>query len=364
MIKTLNEIRDIQSMIGGDEGIYVYGAGRVSAAFMLTVSNQYNELMDRIERIIVSNKSLNPDYVMGIRVDAACSIIDKPIGYLVIATLESSHESIIRFLSRCNVKEVFLISDKLYKDMCKAGGDFEIDIVSNNQLYRNELNNQIAFIGQEIIWGMNFNNAIAESKWCLKRDFAPVGMAVGYYYLYILYRALDSGRFNSFLDVGMGQTSKMFSQYLQFNRDTNLVIVESDPGWIEFFKHNIDMEKAEILGLDCEIEKTELGSVRIYKDFEQTLKDRKFDIISIDGPFGGDMRDWSRIDILSILPDCLKESWMILYDDISRAGEMNTFNRILEILDMSGIPHSYAIHHGKNSFGIITSTDNRFFCKV
>ena len=63
--------------------------------------------------------------------------------------------------------------------------------------------------------------------------------------------------------------------------------------------------------------------VRAYKGFEDRFKEEKFDLISIDGPFGYDMKELARIDALRILPNALAPSFTIMVDDYNRKGEQN-----------------------------------------
>lgn len=121
----------------------------------------------------------------------------------------------------------------------------------------------------------------------------------------------------------------------------------------------------KLIMLECEMHHTEYDEdVRIYKSFKKKLSDKRFDVISIDGPYGGDMTMQSRVDILSILPECLAESWILFVDDLNRTGEKNTFEQIKKLFDEMGIKYESAVHNGSNSFGIITSIDNRYYCRV
>lgn len=384
IIKKLSQISELLSVFSDNENLKLYGAGRVTNALLACVFSHDIENLDRIDRIVVSDKTNNPENIMGIKV---CSLDDVSVGKMdtvIVSTFEQYQQDIVDHLNKYSVGKVFLINDALYRDILKSLKCFEVDVISTLQTVNNELKNtkkiiqklltekvdlrnrliKIENAEREVFWATNFNNMIKESEWCIKRDFAPTGMAVGFYYLYILYKALDSGKFDSFLDIGLGQTTKMFSQYSKYIKKNSLTVIESDEEWACFFEKNIDMSYTDILILPCKMERKEDDEVRVYEGFDEKLKDKLFDIISIDGPYGGDMHNMSRLDILSILPDCLKKSWIILVDDLSRIGEKNTFQKILALLDASNIKYTYAIHHGSNSFGVITSLDNRFFCKI
>lgn len=395
--KRLETLEEVYSVVEVETShVYIYGAGRVSYALIKALASHNKNILMRISALVVSNKALNPDRILGIKVISISEAEHEHINSIIVAAFEDAYDKIFAELLSLGIKKVFLITEKAYCQMCNESESYEIDSIGSIQLCKNEitrlkvnyndwsvktrrnlldLDKKIEIVRgeaqrteetiREVIWGMNFDNAIKECSWCKRKDFAPTGMAVGYYYLYILFKALDSGHFASFLDIGMGQTTKLFSQYVRYDMKTNLTVVESDSEWVDFFKGNIEPEYMNLVLLDCEYSDFEKEKgVRTYKSFRERLSKSKFDIISIDGPYGGDMDEWSRVDVLSLLPDCLAESWIILVDDISRKGEKNTFNRILKLLEENEIRHTYAVHHGSNSFGVITSEDNRFYCRV
>ena len=69
-----------------------------------------------------------------------------------------------------------------------------------------------------------------------------------------------------------------------------------------------------------------VGSTNVtkYVGFDEKLKEKSFDLMMIDGPYGYRSPDYSRVDILSILPDCLNDEFVILMDDCDRKGEQRT----------------------------------------
>lgn len=231
------------------------------------------------------------------------------------------------------------------------------------------LDNQNTIIGQnyELIFSQVFHDTIKGSKW-LPEDFAfsPGRGALGYPALYVLYRILDEFRPDSILETGMGQSTKMISLYNRYNKDCRHCVVEHDHDWIEFFCNHFSVpETTDILELPIIDAEMDVGgdgktNVTTYVNFRKSLDGRRFDLICIDGPYGYRSPVYSRIDIMGILPQCLKDRFVILLDDCDRQGELNTFKLILSKLMGEGIECCYSVYNGEKGTGIIVSKDLEF----
>lgn len=108
-----------------------------------------------------------------------------------------------------------------------------------------------------------------------------------------------------------------------------------------------------------EKEKTE---VIMYEGFADRLKDQKFDLIFIDGPFGSPV--YSRVDIIDLIPECLNDSFILMLDDAERQGEQNTLTMIKNFLQECGIGHWMNYYTGQKATAIITSPDLHFYCTM
>lgn len=220
---------------------------------------------------------------------------------------------------------------------------------------------------QEILYAETFNNTISDSTWLRNESFSPGRWAVGYAFLYALYRVLDIFNPQNILELGLGQTTKMLSRYAGSQGNINHFVVEHDKSWIEFFK------KKHILSVSTKIYNLPLLEQAVYKDdkeviaysgFKETFKDKKFDFISIDGPFGYKARKYSRIDVLEIIPECLADSFVIFIDDSERPGEKNTISEFKHIFDSNKIKYSTGEYIGQKSTYIFTSSDLKFLCSM
>lgn len=215
---------------------------------------------------------------------------------------------------------------------------------------------------EENVWANVFNNTTEGSWWLKERNFSPGRWAVGYQYLYVMFRILDEAKPKRILDIGLGQTSKMLSQYAAANDDVQHIVIEDNAAWAEFFKSkNALSERTKIHLLELATTQfRDCKSIRSYEGFAETLANQKFDFISIDAPIGSDNPKYSRVDILKILPDCLNSDFAIMIDDFERDGERRTFYAIKDLLTQSGIPCHTTGYIGANKLGLITSSSWTF----
>ncbi len=222
-------------------------------------------------------------------------------------------------------------------------------------------------LSSEVLWSAIFNNTISNSDWLKDKKFSPGRWAAGYPFLYALYRVLDEWRPQNILELGLGQTTKMISQYALSNPAASDMVVEHDSEWISFYeKSNVIPQNVEV----CQLQITYNGTYKdddevcAYEGLSTLLEGKKFDLICIDAPFGGKAKKYSRVDILNVLPDCLAKSFVIFVDDSNRNGEQATINEMLTILDKSGIKYHTGEYKGQKFTYVITSEDLKFFCTM
>ena len=218
----------------------------------------------------------------------------------------------------------------------------------------------------ETVWAEIFNNVISDTSWLKNTAFSAGRWAVGYQYLYVMYRVLNEIRPRHILELGLGQSTRMIGQYIASQSDAEHFVVEHDPEWIDFFSRDFALcNRSKIVKLDREmIPFREAEAVRVFRGFGEQFKGQKFDFISIDAPFGGDMKQYARIDVLKMLPDCLADSFIIMIDDTERSGETNTVNAMKEQLKQSNIAFSTGRYSGRKDCTVICSEDLKFVCSM
>lgn len=281
--------------------------------------------------------------------------------------VEEDRESSLVFLAVSAEKQGEIIENIKKRGYFDFYGMTEEDLYFMRQQIKKERNAKKLEGGvRDILAAINFNRAIEGSDWIKRKDFAPGNFAVENQYMYSIFKILDTGKFGSVLDIGMGQTSKLVSQYANYHPECMQVIIEESQEWATLFSNSLVMsENIEILIMKYVFVEKNKQPVRVFEGFSEKLKGKKFDFISIDAPLGGDMKEYSRIDILSILPECLNTSFVIMIDDVNRQGENNTVKDILKILENNNIKYCWNIRMGLDAdFAIITSEDNRFLCTI
>lgn len=218
----------------------------------------------------------------------------------------------------------------------------------------------------EAVWAEIFNNVIAGSTWLLNTSFSPGRWAVGYPYLYVMYRILNEIRPKRILELGLGQSTRMIGQYVSSHENVEHFVVEHDLEWIDFFQRDFSLSvHSQIIQLDLAMEPyKEVADVRVYKEFVERFKDQKFDFICIDAPYGGDMTQYARVDVLKILPGCLAENFIVMIDDSMRLGEKQTIKEMQYILEQNGIAYKRGKYTGKKDFVILCSESLKFVCSI
>lgn len=218
----------------------------------------------------------------------------------------------------------------------------------------------------EAVWAEIFNNTIAGSTWLKDVSFSPGRWAVGYPYLYVMYRVLNEMRPKRILELGLGQSTRMIAQYAAAFDDVEHIVVEHDPEWIQFFCNSFQLPaNSKIVPLELEmVPYKEAEAVRVYKGFEQAFSGQKFDFISVDAPLGSDMKLYSRIDILKIIPEGLEENFAILFDDCERLGERHTLEEIETTFEEKRIRYRKGKYSGKKDDVILCSESKKFFASI
>lgn len=223
----------------------------------------------------------------------------------------------------------------------------------------------------ELLWANIFHDAIKGSRWFDNSiSLNPGRWALGYPACYILYQILEQALPNSILELGLGTSTKFTGSYVSWRKKETQVkhyVVEHDEDWIEFNKEKLDYEQMELVQLENitvkeNMPETGETEITMYAEFVSTFKDKKFDLIIIDAPYGSE--GYSRVDCIGILPECLKESFVIMLDDYDRMGEKRTAQLFMNALTNAGIPFATGVYQGEKATLIITSKDLKFLCSL
>lgn len=243
----------------------------------------------------------------------------------------------------------------------------------------------------ECRYGNIFSSYITNHSWLQDNSFAPSGAAANYSFLYILLKILDIISPSSILELGMGETSKITSQYA-FHTGKKLLLVEDSPVWIDLvWKKNLSKYRCSNINMvesktknvsmsdffpdysdylkllqkyffiDKKLFAKSINYIAANSAYSYLLEDKfteKFDLIINDGPMGS--LHVSRTSILSLIPNNLKNDFVILIDDFDRIGEKEMAVLVMRKLNSCGISFDTAVYSGSKQQLIIYSLNFSF----
>lgn len=218
----------------------------------------------------------------------------------------------------------------------------------------------------ELIWARVWDDTRNGIDWMKDLpSISPGRYAVGYAYIYILTRVLNDYEPHKILDLGLGISSSIISNYMKHHSfdDSCHTIIEHDPDWISFYTNKNKLSKASRIET-VKLTRKELNgySYEAYENLGSVVQGKKYDLISIDGPHG--KTRYSRRDILEFLPAILNDSFVIIIDDSERQGEKATISEIKTILTANNIEFCSSTYSGLKDSYIITSKNNKFLCSL
>ena len=320
------------------------------------------EIQEQKEEIVKLEQEIeNLDKVIADK-NRAIEDINKNINeinaYLIKETERNNHE--IEKLMSEQKENTEILNKEL--ELIKQNYNDILEAVNSSK----DISREIRNINKEILWAETFNNTISDSSWLKDKSFSPGRWAVGYQYLYAVYRILNAVKPKKILELGLGQSTKLLSQYAKANKEVKHTVVEHDQEWIDFYKRENELaENTEILKLEREYRKYKNDDkVLAFKEFKENLQGQKFDFISIDAPLGANAKIYARVDVLEILPECLEEDFVIVIDDYNRKGEKNTVNEVERILKEYNISYCKGIYYGEKECMVISSKKLKFVCSM
>ena len=213
---------------------------------------------------------------------------------------------------------------------------------------------------QELLFAQYFNDSIKDSEWLKKQNFTATKGAANYSLLFLIFSVLQNGRPNNVLELGLGQSSKITTQYANYFTDTNLTILEHNKEWINVFKNNLIINN-NINLVNAPLKKISINNCACTKyNLDNILNnDNKYDCIIIDGPIGGSQH-YPRTNVIDLIPNNLAKKFIIILDDYERPGEQNTANLIFKSLKENNIFYRTSTYYGMKKQLLITSFDYEF----
>ena len=138
-------------------------------------------------------------------------------------------------------------------DNLNQKNDTELKLLNAVQVQQENLNKDVqaarnhAWQSQqntkELLWADIFGDISSDSVWLKNKAFSAGRWAVGYQYLYVVYRILNEVKPRRILELGLGQSTRLLGQYAAYNPEVQHTVVEHDPNWIQFFQQDFGLSK-------------------------------------------------------------------------------------------------------------------------
>ena len=182
---------------------------------------------------------------------------------------------------------------------------------------------------KELNYAHLLHDGMKESSWVKNQTFDLHNWAANYSFIYLLFCILDKIEPQNILEFGLGQTTKLTTQYIAYkNPEAYLNVCEHSLDWIQIYQPQLlKLEHIRINHLDLEYFEYRRKRNDKYAGLLELVKDQKFDLIIVDGPVGGG-KNLPRSNVVDLIGHGnLSEDFVIIFDDAERAGEKNTIKK-------------------------------------
>lgn len=227
-----------------------------------------------------------------------------------------------------------------------------------------EKQDEIILQSKELEWAHIYHDSIRGKKWLEELQLNVGRWAGNYSFFYVLNRILSEYKPKLILDLGLGESSKFVSSFLDnYLLDSRHTIVEQDEEWIISFQEKVLLSKRSTI-VHCPLRETEIKGFisNSYDGFREKITE-KFDLYIVDGPFGSNK--YSRYDIVSIIEKFdFEDEFIILFDDTNRQGERDTLKDIIHILKNKKINIFTGYYEGNKANTVIVTQKYKFVASL
>lgn len=189
---------------------------------------------------------------------------------------------------------------------------------------------------------LNFADLLHDSTqntpWLKDKTLSLYGWAANYSFIYTLFRILDKVSPQHILEMGLGQTTRLTSQYIAYkNPAATLDVCEHNQDWIDVYTPELPISSnIKVHHLDLEYFDYDGKKNDKYKNLALVTDNIKYNLIIVDGPVGAE-KTLPRSNVMDLIPQNLAKDFIIIFDDADRTGEQNTIAQTKAKLSAQGI---------------------------
>ena len=213
---------------------------------------------------------------------------------------------------------------------------------------------------KELEWAHIYHDSIRGKK-PLEELSLNIGRWAGNYaFFYILNRILSDYKPKSILELGLGESTKFISTYLDnYLQESKHTVVEHDKDWKSIFLKQFELfNGSEILIFD-KVKKMIHGCEYFGYDNIESKIQKTYDLYIVDGPFGSEQ--FSRYDIVSLVNKLTnQDEFIIIIDDYDRKGEKETSDYLVELLRKKKVEIFTKVYVGNKSVSVIATKQYKY----
>jgi len=179
---------------------------------------------------------------------------------------------------------------------------------------------------------------------------SPNGGTASFSLLYILLSILRGEEINRIMELGVGKSTVLLTQYAEYFKK-ELSLIDDDEYWLQ----QVSKKSSYVLPVHAKLSPIIVENKRIswYKCLPPLSN---VNLLIIDGPMAYANRiKYNRIGALNWIPEILGDEFIILVDDSNRAGERLLVKQILKKLDQNDLAVKRREIIGGNSQTIIAT---------
>lgn len=213
---------------------------------------------------------------------------------------------------------------------------------------------------KELEWAHIYHDSIRGKKWLQDLPINVGRWAGNYSFFYVLSRILAEYYPKSIIEFGLGESSKMISTYIDnYLKESQHLIIEQSQEWADAFNTNFRLsDNSKIKVFNMLVKQVKGKYTNGYEGIEK-LKNEKFDLYIVDGPFGS--KNYSRYDIVSLVSTLTSDDeFIIIIDDYQRKGEQQTTEDIDEIFKSKNICIHKKVYEGNKSSIVLATNKYKF----
>lgn len=156
-----------------------------------------------------------------------------------------------------------------------------------------------------------------------------------------LMKVLELCRPRRILELGSGQTTRLLAAYHHEHPGTYILTLEHDEQWHRTLTPTITIDDRCHDFRHAPLSNTAFSMPFVKREIRtewysgvDAINEKTFELIIVDGPNGADC--YSRSGILRHLPQILAPSFVLMFDDAERPGEIMTIDLVRQVLERGG----------------------------